>query len=303
MNNPRLLIGCMITVFFLVIAMAGPMLAPYEPDYQEAVQYVEGDDGYELIGAPFPPSVNHWFGTDEWGYDILSLLLYGAKYTLFTSVFTALFRILIGGTAGLVSGMRKRKINSINIFGLLGSIPSFLIIYFVMVGIVINSTLPSWKLALIQGGLMTAIGVPGVYATISEKTAVMRENLFVIASKSLGGSKLHIIKRHILPYIKGTLSILFFKEIISVLGLIGQLGIFELFLGGTIRRETAPFIRISETHEWAGIIGQWRLFIYDSQWILFFPLCALVLLILGFYLIIRGLEQQQKGAYNRYPYI
>lgn len=302
MGNLRLLIGCMITIFFLIIALVGPIFAPYNSDYQDAAKYVETEDGYQLMGAPFPPSKNHWFGTDEWGHDILSLLLYGAKYTLFTAVITALFRVLIGGVAGLVTGMRKRKVNKVNVFGLLGSIPTFLIVYFVMVGIVMNSTLPSWKLAFLQGGLMTIIGIPGVYATISEKTAVIRKNIFVTASKSLGGSKVHIIRKHVLPYLQGTLSILFFKEIILVLGLIGQLGIFDMFLGGTIQRQTAPFIHISKTYEWAGIIGQWRLFIYDSQWILFFPLGVFILLLLGLYLIIRGLEQQ-KGAYHKFPYI
>lgn len=303
MGNLRLWIGCSITIFFLIIAIVGPVFAPYEPDYQDAAKYIETDDGHQLMGAPFPPSKRHLFGTDEWGYDILTLLLFGAKYTLFTSIFTALFRVMIGGIAGLVSGMREKQRNKIPMFGLLGSIPSFLIVYFVMIGIIKNSALPSWKLALIQGALMTIIGIPGVYATISEKTTVIRKNLFVTASKSLGSSDFRMIRKHIFPYLRGTLSILFFKEIILVLGLIGQLGIFDLFLGGTIRRETAPFIQISRTHEWAGIIGQWRMFIYDSQWILFFPLAAFILLLLGLYLIIRGLEQQQKGAYNKFPYI
>src|SRR5699024_5453118 len=109
---------------FVMMAFVGRALAPYQPDYQDAAKYVETDDGYELIGAPFPPSKNHWFGTDEWGYDILSLLLYGAKYTIFASVFIALFRVVIGGVAGLLSGMRNRKVHKVNAFGILGSIPS-----------------------------------------------------------------------------------------------------------------------------------------------------------------------------------
>ncbi|SFB06675.1 peptide/nickel transport system permease protein [Lentibacillus halodurans] len=150
---------------------------------------------------------------------------------------------------------------------------------------------------------MALVGTPGVYATVLKKTSEINKNLFVTASSSLGGSKVHIITKHIFPYVKGNLSVLFVKEIILVLGLIGQLGIFDTFLGGTIKRETPPYIHISETHEWAGIVGQWRGFIYGSQWILFFPLCAYIVLLLGFYLISRGLEQKQRKTFYKVPYL
>lgn len=289
--------------FFLMIAVVGPFLAPYSPDHQDAVNYVETDNGSELMAAPFPPSANHWFGTDEWGYDILSLLLYGAKYTLFITVFTALLRTIIGGVAGLLVGMRKKEARKSNTFALLGSIPAFLIVYFAMYGIVTNSTLPSWKLVVIQGILMTIVGIPGIYGTISEKTSILRRRLFVTASESLGGGTVHVIKKHILPHITVTFYTLFIKEMILVLGLMGQLGIFDIFLGGTIKRETAPFITISKTHEWAGIIGQWRQYIYDAQWILFIPLCAYIILVLGFYLLSRGIELKQWRQMKKAPYI
>lgn len=175
MGNIRLWVGCIITGSLLIIALAGPFFAPYKPDYQAPAGYVETDHGKQMMGAPFPPSRDHWFGTDEWGYDILTLLLYGAKYTLFSAVFTALARILIGGSAGLLAGMKNKGAVKGNAFGLLGSIPAFLIIYFAMVGIVVNSSLSPWKLALIQGILMTIVGIPGVYATTLEKTLVIKK--------------------------------------------------------------------------------------------------------------------------------
>ncbi|WP_090236763.1 hypothetical protein [Lentibacillus halodurans] len=127
MGNWRLWSGCLITGLLLIIALAGPAFAPYDSDFQEPAGYVETDDGKEMMGSPFPPSEDHWLGTDEWGYDILSMLLYGAKYTFFTAVFTASARVLIGGSAGLIAGMGNRKVRTGNGFGLLGSIPAFLI--------------------------------------------------------------------------------------------------------------------------------------------------------------------------------
>src|SRR5699024_11605362 len=109
--------------------------------------------------------------------------------------------------------------------------------------------------------------------------------------------------QYMIPYMTVSFYTMFIKDMILVIGLMGQLGIFDIFLGGTIKRETTSFITISKTHEWAGIIGQWRKYIYDAQWILFIPLCAYIILVLGFYLISRGIELKQWRQMKKAPYI
>lgn len=304
MINWRLWIGLTFTLFLLFIAVFGSNLAPYDKDFAEPSGYFYNSDGdFGLSAAPFAPSKKHLLGTDQWGYDILTQLLYGAKYTLFAGLFVAFVRILFGGLLGIVNGLRSKNEDTGDGFGLLGSIPVFLIIYFTMTGIVVNSSLSVMELVFIQTLLMAIVGIPGVYASTAGKTKELKRNLYISASYSLGARSVHVAWKHIFPHLKGTLMVMFVKEIILVLSLIGQLGIFNVFLGGTILRLGGPQVYLSVTSEWGGLIGQWRSFIYDYQWVLFFPLLAIVFVIFSFYMLSRGIELRHKTSFQKYPHI
>lgn len=304
MINWRLWIGIVLVSFLIFISLFGPQIAPYDKDYMEpSGYYYNSEDDFGMKAAPFPPSKDHLFGTDQWGYDILTLLLHGAKYTVFFGILTAFIRIFIGGLLGMINGLRGKPKSHTGGFGLLGSIPAFLIIYFVMIGITVNSSLSVIELIIIQFILMTLIGVPGVYSAVYSKTLELRKNLYISASYSLGAGVFRIAKNHVMPHLKETLMVMFVKEIILVLSLLGQLGIFNIFLGGTILRLGGPEVYISMTSDWAGLIGQWRSFIYNYQWILFYPLLAFILVIFAFYMLSRGIELKKKSSFQKYPHI
>ncbi|WP_106497510.1 ABC transporter permease [Lentibacillus sp. Marseille-P4043] len=304
MINWRLWLGMVLTVSLVFIAIFGPALAPYDEDFMEPSGYYYNDnDDFGVYAAPFAPSRDHLLGTDQYGYDILTLLLYGAKYTLVVGVLVALLRIVIGALFGLLNGIRNNHEKVGSSFGLLGSIPAFIIIYFVMIGIVVNSSFSMMELILIQSILMTLVGIPGVYAAVFSKTKELKKNLYISASKALGARSFRIAWKHLLPHLKGTLMVMFVKEIILVLSLIGQLGIFNVFLGGTIYRQGGEDVYLSVTHDWAGLIGQWRSFVYDYHWVLFYPLLAFVLVIFSLYILSRGLELKDKQGLKKYPHI
>ncbi|WP_099158218.1 ABC transporter permease [Virgibacillus ndiopensis] len=303
MINWRLGLGVILTGLLVLVAIFGPMLAPYEEDYvKPSGYYYNSNDDFGVISNPTPPSSEHIFGTDQYGYDILTLLLYGAKYTLLVGLLVALV-IVIGGLLGLINGIRSKNEKVGSSFGLLGSIPAFIIIYFVMVGIVVNSSLTMIDLIILQSVLMTIVGIPGVYAAVFSKTKELKKNLYITASHSLGARSFRIAWKHLLPHLKGTLMVMFVKEIILVLSLIGQLGIFNIFLGGTILRLGGEGVYLSVTHDWAGLIGQWRSFVYDYQWVLLYPLLAFVLVIFSFYILSRGIELKDKHGFKKYPHI
>ncbi|MEN2767595.1 ABC transporter permease [Ornithinibacillus xuwenensis] len=305
MTNWRLWFGMISTGLILLIAIFGTALAPYEKDFMEpSGYYYNSDDDFGFYSSPYPPSKEHLLGTDEWGYDILTLLLYGAKYTIFVGIGVSLLRIIIGGSLGMwfgLSGQVEKKSSSI--FSLLGSIPAFLIVYFLLIGITINSALSTMELVILQSFLMILVGFPGVYSAVYSKTGELKKELYITATKALGAGKFRIMWKHILPHLKGTLLVMFVKEIILVLTLIGQLGIFNLFLGGTILRLGGPPVYISISRDWAGLIGQWRSFVYDYQWILYFPLLAFIILLFSFYMLSRGIELKQKSTLQKYPHI
>src|SRR5690606_32929984 len=114
-----------------------------------------------------------------------------------------------------------------------------------LIGITINSSLSVIELVLLQSFIMILVGIPGVYAAVFSKTNELKSELFITATRSLGAGKIRIMRKHIFPHLKGTLLAMFVKEIILVLTLIGQLGIFNLFLGGSILRLGGPPVYIS----------------------------------------------------------
>ncbi len=304
--NLKLKAGILLLIFFFILSLIGPYMAPYGVDELSDVQYVKTESGNKLIAPPYPPSENHLFGTDQWGYDILSLLLYGAKYTFFTVLICAFLRSIIGGAFGLYfavssrsfTGRKERK----KIPNLLSGFPVFIFVYFVLIRLNFVPVLGENSLILLTGTLIVILGINGVYNVVFAKTAELKTNLYVLASQTIGGSRWHIAKTHILPALKGQLMIIFVNEVILVLHLIGQLGIFSIFLGGTFVRMD-PVIYISMTKEWAGLIGQFRSAFYYSPWVILFPLAAYLLLLFSFYLILQGFVQKERVKHRKAPII
>lgn len=303
--NVKLRFGIGMISFFLLIALFGPLFSPYKVDELAEVKYISTDEGRKLSAPPFPPSKEHLFGTDQWGYDILTLLLHGAKYTIFTVIIVAILRVIIGGSLGIFIALSKNPLNKaikksqmkINVFS---GFPVFIILYFILIKINIEPVLNPLTLSMIVGCLMVILGVMSVYDNVYSKTIEVQKNLFITASQALGGTKWHIAKKHILPSLKSQILIIFMNEVIQVLHLIGQLGIFNLFFGGTLIRMDPP-VFISITKEWAGLIGQFRSTIYYYQWILFFPLLSYLLLLFSFYLVSQGIVRQEKVNQRKIP--
>jgi peptide/nickel transport system permease protein len=76
----------------VLIAIAAPWIAPYDPNEQNVLMKLE------------PPSAEHWFGTDAFGRDVLSRVIFGARISLFVGAFATLAGVLIGTIIGVVSG-------------------------------------------------------------------------------------------------------------------------------------------------------------------------------------------------------
>ena len=308
--NWRLVIGGVSCLALLVLAIFGPYLAPYPEGYSEKLVYRQTAGGPVAVYPPAPPSREHPLGTDRWGYDILSLLMYGARFTVFTALGVALLRMLTGAGMGIYLGLHgqarqlsvgARRRGPMGL-GALGAIPAFVVVYFVMAQINVQSPLTPWELACIQGTLMVLLGIPAVTAMVRRKTEDLRNSMWVEAAEALGATRSRIGMRHILPMLKEDLLLVLVNEVILTLCLVGQLGIFGLFLGGTIRYMD-PLMYVSRTHEWAGMIGQARTSLQANQWMLAGPLLAYLLAVAGFYTLLRGMEQRYRAGYHNYPKI
>jgi len=292
--NWKLWAGLLFTGLLLVAALAGPALAPYGEDNAERLAVVQTAQGPVTLYAPQPPSLRHWLGTDRWGYDLLSLLLYGARFTVIGALAVGLARVLVGSAVGVGLGLRASRRQAPARAGLLSAIPAFFVVYLAMARINVGSVVPPWQLALIQAALMTLVGIPSVAVLVREKTYQLRSRPFVDAAGALGAGRVWIGSRHVLPLLREDITLMVLHETLLALNLLGQLGIFQLFFGGT-EFSMDPPMYYSITHEWAGLIGQARASIQVNQWTLLAPMAAFIFAVTGLFLLLRGLEDHLQA--------
>jgi peptide/nickel transport system permease protein len=290
--------GMVLLALLSVAAVLGPVLTADPSVSRTGVHYADTSRGRELQVPPLPPSPAHPFGTDTYGYDILTLILRGARYTLGMSAGVALLRVLLGLGLAMVMGPRGEGRSPTGLLAGLSSVPSFIIIYFVLYGINFNNPLGPLPLSLLQGALFLLFGLFGVVPVIQKRMAELEGRSFVEAARSCGAGRLRILGCHVLPHLKEPLVILFGHELMDVLVLMGKLGIFNMFVGGTLMT-TYPVLYHSKSHEWAGLVGQYRSSLYGNDiWSLLFPLCGYLTLLLSYYLLSRGLEARYRRVYR-----
>lgn len=273
----RLIISIILTIILFLLAIFASVISPFDLDFQETMMV--------------SPNLIHWFGTDRWGYDQLTLLLHGLKYTLFISVGGALVRVISGILFGLpISLLQKEKM--VKIPGL-NAIPPFLIVYFLLYRITIDSSLPFSALLTIQFILISIVGIPNVLTQTSSSSREVLKEGFIEAAYSTGASNLRVLFKHVLPQLRERLLLVFITEVITILNLVGQLGIFEIFMGGT-KMSLDPVMYHSKSHEIAGLIGQGRLNVDYNRWLLLAPLGFYLVVLSIFYLLQHSLERYYR---------
>jgi peptide/nickel transport system permease protein len=179
--NPKAATGLIILAFFLILAVIGPWIAPYDPSQR----------GTELVQ---PPSGAHWFGTTHLGQDILSQVLVGTRSVVFVGflagvVATAL-AMLIGVTAGYLGGAADDSLSALsNVFLVIPALPLI---------IIITSTIQSGGdllVALVIGFTSWAWGA----RVLRAQTLSLRRRDYVEAARATGESTWRIVGFEILP--------------------------------------------------------------------------------------------------------
>lgn len=252
-------IGTVIVFLFLILAIFAPLIAPYEINEQS-------------LGERFSaPSAAHWFGTDDFGRDIFSRVVHGARISLWVGFFSVLGSVILGTLLGLMAGYGGRLLDAVisRLFDILLAFPSILL------AIAIVSILgPSLQNALIA---IAIINVPTFGRLVRSKVLSIKQEEYVLAAKAVGMSHRRIVLRHILPnsmvpvIVQATLAI---GTAIIEAAALGFLG-----LGAQ-----AP------SPEWGKMLADARPYLVQAPWTLFFPGIAIMLTVLGFNLMGDGLR-------------
>jgi peptide/nickel transport system permease protein len=251
--------GLVLIGLLLVTAAIAPWVAPHSPIEQDLARRIEA------------PSAEHLFGTDDFGRDLFSRVLYGSRISLAVGVVAVLLGLVVGGTLGLVAGYYGGAADLL----LMRAVDVLLAFPAILLAIAVVAALgPSLTNAMIAVGIT---GIP-VYARLVRGVVLQVKDLeFVTAARALGARDGRILFRAVLPSCLAPILVQ------STLGLataiLDAAGLSFLGLGAQ-----------PPTPEWGAMLSQGRQLVLDAPWALTFPGLAILASVLGFNLLGDGLR-------------
>ncbi len=258
-RNPLAVAGLAVVALLVVLGIAGPWITPHDPLAQNLARGLEG------------PSADHWFGTDSFGRDILSRVLYGARISLLVGVASQAIAFSLGVFLGVVSGYYGGRIEGLimRLADVTLAFPTLLLL------IAITAAFqPGLTVVFVAIGV---VGWAGMARLVRSQALVVRELDFVQAARALGMGDLRLLARHVLPNCLA-------PAIIAV----------TLGMASAILLEAAlSFIGLGAqppTPSWGSMISDGRDFLRTAPWISVFPGLAIGFVVLGFNLFGDGLR-------------
>lgn len=286
-RDPWFIIGGVIVALLVVLAVIGPEIAPYNPFVRSPLQMVDG----VMMKAPIDPCPTFPLGTNPYGVDMLSLLLYGAQTTLLIAVSATIIRVMLGLIFGALAGWFPGTLLDqlvLSIIEFLAAVPSIILAIIVLFAAGIRSG---------QIAFITALSVVGwgeIAQIVRSHVVSIRNEEFIQAAKAVGLTTLETLSRHVLPNLTATVVTLAALEVGSALLLLSEIGLVQIFLGGgafIAGGPGIPSVTIPEIPEWGALIGtNWRYF-QARPWLTLSPAVAFFLSILGFNLFGYGLQR------------
>jgi peptide/nickel transport system permease protein len=249
--------GGMIVLFFILIGIIGPSVAPHDPNKQELTLMMQAPQG---IGAP------NVLGTDNLGRDILSRIIYGARVSLLVAFAVVFVSGFIGITLGAVSGYFGGKVDFViqKLVEVVWAFPPLLL------GITIMAFLGQGLFNLILA-LVAQRWIP--YCRVVRGQALsLRERDFVVAARCLGANQRQIIVRHIIPNLIQTSLVI---------------GTFAM-ASSIIAEASLSFLGVGvppEIPTWGTMLADARIYISTAWWMPLFPGLCIFITVLGINLL------------------
>lgn len=237
--RPFTLLGLLFLLVVVVFALASPLIAPYPPLNIAPVDRLS------------PPSLAHWLGTDHFGRDTFSRIVYGSRLALLIGLGVVGFALATGAPIGIISALYPRLGRFLmRCVDVLMAFPSLLL----ALGLIV---------ILGQGVLNAILAIGVVYLTTTARivygvTLRLREETFVEASRSMGAGTLWMIRKHILPNMISPLLVQ-----ASFVFAFAQLGAASLdYLGLGVPPDIPS---------WGNMLSESQIYITRAPWLLVFP--------------------------------
>ena len=258
-HNPLATAGAVIIVVIILAAVLAPWICPYDPYAQN------------LQNALAKPSGEHLLGTDCFGRDLFTRIIYGARISLVIGLIPSVIALVIGTVLGLMAGFLGKTADFIimRLADIVLSFPSLLlamVIMYTMGASLLNLFI---ALSIINWG-MTA-------RTVRAQTLQLREKEFVEAARSVGVKNWTIMFRHILPNCIPSLIVIFTLDIPSAI--MSEASLSFLGVGATPPQAS-----------WGLMVSENKEYLSRAPWVALVPGIAIMLLVLAFNFVGDGLR-------------
>lgn len=180
-SNYLFTLGVLICIFWILMAILAPVIAPYDPIVQDLSVMLQ------------PPSKEHIFGTDNFGRDIFSRVIYGGRYSLLAGCLTVIIAGALGSLYGAIAGYVGGKVDNVmmRFSEMVLSFPSLILA--MLINSVMGSSLFNTMFALVIVAWPT-------YARLMRSVVLsVKENEYIAAAEVLGASRMRILIKEIIP--------------------------------------------------------------------------------------------------------
>ena len=254
LRRPTARVGAIIVAAFLLLTVIAPEIAPYDPYDQD-------------FGAALQePSLDHLFGTDQYGRDELSRVMYGTRTALLSILVADGIALFIGTMLGLIAGFYGKWVDSaiMRLVDVLLAFP-----YLLLALIIVAALGPSLFHSMIAIGI---VATPVYARVIRGQVLAVRTTEFVLAARAIGGNAARIMLRHVLP-----------NSFTPIL-------VMATLQAGTVVVETAglSFLGMGAqppSPDWGSVLAEGQGYFLTSWWIATFPGLAIFMVVLGFNLL------------------
>ncbi|HPE69223.1 MAG TPA: ABC transporter permease [Thermotogota bacterium] len=258
-HNPLNAISLCVLGLFVIVALFPGLVAPYDPLKMDGEYFMSSP-----VGA-------HWFGTDQFGRDILSRIVFGVQNSMMIAVLAVLLAAALGTFLGVIAGYFGKIVDGVimRVVDAMFAFPALILALFIIA--LFGASVPN---------LVVAIGIvytPIFARTMRGSTISVKQNLYVVSAKALGKSHLGVIFREILPNISSILIVTFTTNFSTALLSEASLG----FLGLGVPPPTPTL---------GGLVGEGSRFLLAAPWIALFPGGIIALIVLSINIIGDGLR-------------
>jgi peptide/nickel transport system permease protein len=260
-------LGLILVVFIGLVAIVGPFVVPFDPAKTSSAR---------LMG----PGAGHWFGTDQFGRDVLSRLIFGARVSLVVAVGGCLLALLVGGLIGAIAGYLRGAIDEIlmRLMDIAFAFP-FLVLAIVL-AFVVGSSVPMLVLIvavtrlpqfarLMRGGVLDVMG---------------RD--YVSAARAIWGNRPAVLWRHIIP--NAATPVIAYASLAVGVGVNIEAAL--SFLGVGVQPPDAS---------WGSMLSEGKSYMLDAPWLTIFPGIAILLTVMSFNLLADGVRDALDPARAR----